>query len=256
MRNPVPIGPEISYSDDGFYLMKLTRLLLAIAALSVCSCGTYLTPGGPADMAAFTDSGVKKAFSARPAIQFPANIAVVRIQGSRYRSESENGYGSGQYSILTKSVIETEDEAEMIAKLKGIEGVVRLNRLLLPNDVSSNTEVREAAAKLRADAILVYTVATEFSDREVLAPLTAVTLGLAPNTTYRVRATASAILMDTKTGFVYGALEEDEATSGIAMTWGSSSAIEGARTKVEQAAYRKLVNKFPEFWAQIYARYR
>jgi len=206
-------------------------------------------------MSTFTDPRVKKAFVAKPAIQFPANLALVRIQESGYRSQSATGVGSGAYSVVTARDIETDKDIDTISKLHGVSGVVTLNRLLLPRDLSSDLDLREAAAKLQTDAVLVYTIATEFSDNEVIPPLTTLSLGLAPNKQYKINATASAILMDTKTGYIYGALEENEMRSGLTLAWGSSNAIDASRKKAERAAFDKLLASFEPFWNRIYNRF-
>jgi hypothetical protein len=75
--------------------------LVFIAAVLFSSCATYVTPGRQANMASFTDPKVKKAFEAKPAIRFPANLAIVRVQDSGYRSASVNSVGTGAYSVVT-----------------------------------------------------------------------------------------------------------------------------------------------------------
>ena len=231
-------------------------LLFAFASLFLLSsCATYITPGGQADLSTFTDPNVKKAFLAKPAIKFPANLAVVRIQESGYRSESCHGIGDGAYSVVTTRELETESDFLSISNLQGIDNVVTLNRLLLPKSLSSDLEVREAAAKLHADGILVYTIATEFRDNNVIPPLTTLSLGLAPNKHYQITSSASAILMDTKTGYIYGALEESDLRSGLTTAWGGRDAIEAGRRKAERAAFDKMLVSFGSFWGQIYRRY-
>lgn len=235
--------------------MNPRLLLLLFVPVLLCSCASYVTPGRQADLSTFTDPKVKKAFVAKPAIHFPANLAVVRVQGSGYRSESVNGYGSGAYSVVTTRDIEKDEDIDRVAKLPGVEGVVFLNRLLLPGNFSSDLDLREAAAKLQADAIVVYTVDTEFEDNNVIPPLTTLSLGLAPNKHYKVSATASAIVMDTKTGYIYGALEESDRRSGLTIAWGSRDAIEAARRQAERAAFEKLLASFDPFWRRVYTRY-
>ena len=237
--------------------MKIPKIFFAVlAATYLSSCATYVTPGRPADLSVMTNPKVKKAFEARPAIQFPANLALARVQESGYRSESVQGVGSGAYSVVTTRDIETDKDLDTLSKLPGIAGVVTLNRLLVPKALSSDLDLREAAAKLHTEAIVVYTIATEFSDREIIAPLTTLSLGLAPNHRYKINSTASAILMDTKTGYIYGAIEEGEARSGLTIAWGGSDAIEAARKKAERAAFEKLLTSFQPFWARTYARFR
>ena len=233
----------------------LPTVVLSVATIFLSSCGSYVTPGRQADLSTFTDPKVKKAFVARPAIKFPANLAVVRIQDTGYRSESVQGVGTGAYSVVTTRDIETDQDIDTLSKVHGVAGVVTLNRLLLPKSLSSDLDLREASAKLQADAILIYTLATEFSDKEVIAPLTTLTLGLAPNQRYKIHSTASAILMDTKTGYIYGALEEGDSRSGFTIAWGGSNAIDAARKKAERAAYDKLLASFTPFWNRIYDRF-
>ncbi|CAN5286362.1 hypothetical protein BH23VER1_BH23VER1_30490 [soil metagenome] len=236
--------------------MKYTNTCLGLFAATLFgSCASYVTPGRQADLSTFTDPRVKKAFEARPAIRFPATLAVVRVQESGYRSESAQGVGSGAYSVVTARDIETEEDIDTISSLRGVGGVVSLNRLLLPRSLTSDLDLREAAAKLQAEAILIYTIATEFSDNDMIAPLTTLTLGLAPNKRYKINSSASAILMDTKTGYIYGALEEGESRAGLTMAWGSRSAIDASRKKAERAAFDKLLASFPPFWARIYNRF-
>jgi hypothetical protein len=231
-----------------------TLLLSAVVAGSLCSCSTYVTPGKQADLSLFTDPKVKKAYAARPAMKLPANIAVVRVQGSGYCSDSVKGTGSGAYSVITSRDIETEKDLDAIAKLPQISGVVTLNRMLLPGHLSSDIDLREAAAKLQTDAILLYTLDTEFSDHDVIAPLTTLSLGLLPNTHYKISSSAAAVLMDARTGYIYGALEESANRSGLTIAWGSSDAIASARKKAEREALDKLLASFPGFWNRVYPR--
>ena len=236
--------------------MITRRFLFALLpALLLCSCASYETPGRQADLSAFTDPQVKKAFTAKPAIHFPANLAVVRVQASGYRSESVRGYGTGAYSVVTVRDVEKEEDIDKVAKLPGVSGVVALNRLLLPSELSSDLDLREAFFIIDTESIVFYTIETEFEDNNVIPPLTTLSLGLAPNKHYKINATASAIVMDTKTGYIYGALEESNLRSGLTIAWGSRDAIESSRKQAERAAFEKLVASFDPFWRRVYARY-
>src|SRR5438093_12964681 len=92
-------------------------VLAVPAVLLLSSCASYVTPGRQAELSTFTDPRVKKAFVARPEIHFPANLALVRIQESGYRSESAQGIGAGAYSVVTTRDIETEKDIDTISKL-------------------------------------------------------------------------------------------------------------------------------------------
>lgn len=230
--------------------------LLGIITLCFCSCASYMTPGKQADLSTFTNPDIKKAFTAKPAITFPASIAVVRVQDTDYRSYSTQGVGTGAYSVVTSRDLETPEDIQALQSLPGVGGVVTLNRLLLPKDLSSDLDIRTAAAKLQAEVVLVYTMDTKFNDGKILEPLTTFSLGLAPNKTFKIYATASAILMDTKTGYIYGALEEVADRSGVTMAWGSQGVIDAGRRKAERQALTKLLDSFGPFWKAVYAKYR
>lgn len=232
--------------------MKPVRLLLpALFAGLLAGCASYVTPGAPADLRTFSEPSLKKAYSARPAARFPASLAIVRVQGSGYRNYSTDAVGTGRYSVVTNRDIETEADGERLARLPGVAGVVRLNRLLLPAELGSDLDLREAAAKLHADIILLYTLGTEFRDRDVLPPLTVVTLGLAPTRTFHVTATAAALVMDVRTGYLYGALEESGDKSGLTVSLTSGGTLEEARKQAERQALDKLLASFEPFWRRV-----
>jgi hypothetical protein len=233
--------------------MKNTFLLAAISA-SLCSCATYVTPGGPANLSQITDSDIKDSYTAKPAATYPARIAVVRVQQSGYRSNTTEGKGAGAYSVLTTPDIETEEDFERIAKLPGVAAAVRLNSLLLPNDLQTAKDIRVAAAKLQTDHVLLYTLDTKFRTNDVLTPLSVVTLGLAPTQSFSVTSTASGILMDTRTGFIYGAIEDQGADSGMATGWGVSERMDGTRIRTERQSLNKLLDSFGSLWNTIRKR--
>lgn len=228
--------------------MKYHMLAAAtLAGLLLCSCETYVTPENEGNLAPITSAKVKAAYTAgKPAITFPASIALVRVQGS--------GNDDG-YKIITTRELETEEDFHAIAKIPGIAGLVSMNTLLLPDSTSSAEDIRAAAAKLHANAVLIYTVSSDCHNSDVVPPLTLLTLGLAPNTTYKATSSASAILMDTKTGFVYGALEEKAAHSGLTSPLESDNTMNAASRNTERVAFEKVVASFEPFWKQVYARY-
>ncbi len=239
--------PPTRNSNPDPKIMKYPSLAIAsLAALALCSCDTYVTPENEGNLQPVANLGVKAAYTGKPAITFPANIALVRVQGS--------GNNRG-YNVITTREIETEQDFHTISKIPGIGGLVSMNSLLLPDSASTDIDVRAAAAKLHANAILIYTVASDCHNNDVIPPLSLLTLGLAPNTSYKITSSASAILMDTKTGFIYGALEEKATRSGLTSPLGSDATMENARRDTERAAFEKLVASFEPFWKQVYARY-
>jgi hypothetical protein len=62
--------------------------------------------------------------------------------------------------------------------------------------------------------------------------------------------------MDTRTGYIYGSLEEGSTSNGLTSAWASDSTLDNARRKTERAAFEKLVASFDPFWARVYAHYK
>lgn len=242
----------------------MRHLALAMFALFCVGCASYTTPGRGADMTTFgynqaslTDSSVQKRLELKPLATFPTNIAVVRVQESGYRSYWAEGVGSGRYSVLTARDNKMESEASFnrIANMPQVINIAMLNRLLVPPDLKSDLQLREAAAGLHADILLVYTVDTIFRSRDELKPLSAVTLGLSPNVGVHVTSTASAVLMDTRNGYVYGVAESTAKKQQLANAWTDADAVDQSRRAAETEALAKLVPEIERTWTNILAQY-
>jgi hypothetical protein len=239
--------------------------LLTAPILFVGGCASYVTPGRGADMAALgvtpemrnqqTDDTIAQSLGKRPLAQFPAGIAAARVQAPGYRSETAQSWGTGRYSIVTTRDVETPEQLARLEKLPLVSGIAPVNRLLLSDQLNSDMELRQAAARLHADMLLVYTIDTTFKVDDKAAPLTVVTLGLSPNQQARVVTTASAVLMDTRNGYVYGVAEASEQGSQLASAWTSTSAVDDARRRTESQAFEKLVGELEKTWGRVVQAY-
>lgn len=81
-----------------------------------------------------------------------------------------------------------------------------------------------------------------------------VTLGLSPTRRVFVRVAASALLMDTRTGFIYAALEANEKRQVTTNAWESRETADRARRDAEKAAFKALVSEFEMTWPRIVER--
>ena len=82
-----------------------------------------------------------------------------------------------------------------------VRAVAPLSRLLLPSELDSLKDLRLAAARLKTDLLIVYSIDTTFHvEATPLGPLSAITLGFLPNKEAHVTATTSGALVDTRTG--------------------------------------------------------
>jgi hypothetical protein len=228
--------------------MRCLSLLLAAATIAACGAARYATPGPAADLARLATPTVGAVLERAPASRLPAHVAIVRLQGPGYRSRTATGWGRGAFSIVTTPDVETEEDFARIARLPRVAGAIRLNRMLVPHSLETEEDLRLAAARLRADLVLAYTFATEFEVKRKLKPAAVLTLGLLPDRRATVRTVASAIILDTRTGFVYGAVESQASEERLANAWGSEGAVDSARRRAEREAFEKLLEHLEQSW--------
>jgi hypothetical protein len=127
--------------------------------------------------------------------------------------------------------------------------------MLLPEKLESDQDIRVAASRLQADLVFLYTFDTSFFDTDVAKPLTVITLGLSPTRKISTVTTASALLVDTRTGYIYSAYEATEKAQTLATSWGSRDSADETRRKTEQEAFRKLVDDVVVTWSKVLERH-
>lgn len=246
-------------SGKRIFMAKLLRLFGALTCVvCFCGCASYVTPSGRADLSAISSSQMRDSFSAKPAAGFPAAIAVVRVQETKYRNYNteRNGgvYGEGRYSAVLVKEVEDDADLERLGKLPQVGGLITLNRLLLPARLHSDLELREAAARLKADMVLLYTFDTSFHENDESVALNVISLGLSPTRKVFIQVAASALLIDTRTGFIYAALEANEKRAARTSAWESGQSADRARRDAEQAAFKKLAAEFEKTWPRVIER--
>jgi hypothetical protein len=234
-------------------------LILAAVALLMSGCATYIPPGGKADLQVFAPPDIQAGFAAKPTNPFPASIAVVRVQApaySNYYLQQRGGsYGSGRYSVILAKEADEDSQLERVNKLQQVAGLVTINRMLLPERLEGDREIRGAASRLQADLVFLYTFDTSFFDTDVAKPLSVITLGLAPTRKISAVTTCSALLIDTRTGYIYSAYEVTERAETFSTSWGSRDSADEARRKNEQDAFKKLIDEFATTWTKVLERH-
>jgi hypothetical protein len=244
---------------------QLTLMVLVVNCLCI-GCSKYVAPGAGVNLmkafteadkqtlsadAAFIDSDFNRIYQRKPVSSLPARIAIARVQAPCYQSYTAKAYGNGNYSVLLVRDVETDEDFERLEKLPEISYISPLNRLLLPERLETDRELRLAAAALNADMLLIYTIETEFRSEDQATPLSVVTLGLSPSVVVFVNSTASALLMDTRTGFVYGAAEKNADRQQIAAWWTNEDAIDQCRRRTERTAFENLITEFESLWPHV-----
>jgi hypothetical protein len=234
-------------------------LILGAIALLLSGCATYIPPGGKADLQTFAPPDIQAGFAAKPTNPFPASIAVVRVQASAYNNyylQQRGGtYGSGRYSVVLAKEVGEDSQLERVGKLQQVAGLVSINRMLLPERLEGDREIRGAASRLQADLVFLYTFDTSFFDTDMAKPLSVITLGLSPTRKISAVTTCSALLIDTRTGYIYSAYEVTERAETFSTSWGSRDSADEARRKNEQEAFKKLIDEFATTWPKVLERH-
>lgn len=127
--------------------MRVLFLLPLLICLSACA--TYTTPGGPVSLLSITEVDIAEAFAMEPAASFPARLAIARVQAPDYVSGTNDGYGNGAYSVVTRRDIETEADFVRVGNFDSVSAVAPLTRLLLPRTFHSTQDLRKSAAMLK-----------------------------------------------------------------------------------------------------------
>ena len=237
----------------------VVSILALVVTLGGCGHSRYVAPGRAADMSVFggdarhalTDAGIRQVLERPVLARLPTTLAVARVQEAGYTSFQARGWGEGRYSVVPTRDVESDEALQLLGGLEGVGGAVRVGRLLLPERLGSDRELRAAAASLGADLLLVYTFDTTFHTEDGFAPLTVVSLGLFPTKTARVSSTASAVVVDTRSGHVYAACEATEDTTQLANAWTSSTAVDQSRRRAEQRAWEGLLGEVERGWAGV-----
>jgi hypothetical protein len=249
----------------GRRMVRVASAVMLCALASLSGCASYVVPGGPAplgalgatseDQAIYGAPNLKKYYDAKPLAQFPAMVAVARVQSVGYESRTARGYGQGAYSVVTTRDAESDETMSRLQKLPQVLAIAPINRLLLPAVLKDEDTLRESAARLKADVLVLYTFDTKFYVKDFAKVATVFSLGLSPNRRAYVTTTASAVIIDVRSGFIYGGAEATAASDKLANGWSSEDAVDETRLKTERESFDKLVGELETSWVTVLATY-
>lgn len=238
--------------------MKIFYSLALIWLMSGCA-SSYIAPGMKADLQALAPADIQAGFAVKPSNPFPASIAVVRIQAAGYSNyhlqQTGGNQSSGHYSVILTREANEEQALVPISQLPQVSGITGLNRMLLPESVNTEYSLRQAASRLQADLLLLYTFDTQFIDRDQAKPLTLVTLGLSPTRKLQVTTTSSALLLDTRTGYLYSSYEATRQNQGRSTSWSTHETIDELRRENEAEAFKALTEQMANSWPKLLERH-
>jgi hypothetical protein len=245
------------------YFIAFISIIAVLQALGGCAAATYQVPGRAADFNALgitpetieiqTDAPIAQRLDRKPLATFPAAVAVARVQGRGYQSYTATGHGQGDFTIVTTRDVEDRVHFERIASMPMIRALLPINRLVAPTHIRKELDLREAAAAVNADMLLIYTFDTRFHIDTTVPALGTLTLGAFPNRRANVTTTASAALLDTRNGYVYGLAESTARRDRTANAWFSEQSVDRTRREAEAEAFAKLLDEVQLMWSQVVA---
>ena len=231
---------------------KLWGASIAVLLLLAGCASTYTTPGAGVQISTLAEADIAELMAREPVAEFPVNIAVVRVQAPGYYSHRSESHGIGRYSIVTTRDVVREEDFERLSDMPRVTAVAPLNRILLPDRLDTIKDIRVAAARLRADILLVYTLDTVFrAGARKYGALSLITLGFLKNKEVTVTTTASVALFDVQTEFTYGLAEATARESKKASVWGSSGAVDDLRVVTERQAFQSMLSGLEKTWDGI-----
>jgi hypothetical protein len=236
--------------------LKLLVLPLLLAAMTGCT-SSYTLPGKGVNFQeiGLTVSPKDKANLAKKSeAKFPASLILVRLQGSRYDNTTVQTYGSGSYCVVMTRDIEKPDQIDMLGHMPLVTGIDSLRKLDLPETMENEQQLRTAALAENGDVLLIYTLDDNFtnSGNDTTADLT---FGILNTNNFTVTTTASAVLVDARTGLVYGAVEAIAQKKGAANVYGYSAAADAVRSLTEAEAFDDLCTKAKRLWITTVKQY-
>ena len=252
------------------YFLSIALMLLVF---TVIGCQSYVTPGRPFPLASLSGldqadpSGeseekdlvepyIREVLNRKPTAAFPAGAALVRIQESDYSSYRCGVWGRGRYSVVTSRDIERDKHIDKIKRWPMIKAACTLPQALIPRELVDDRQLRLAAAKLHNDLLVVYTIDASFSiDDHEIGPFGVITLGLLPNREATVTSSASAIIYDVGSGYIYGLADGIAKETQMTSIWASSDVVDDLRLKAESKAFVNMLGDLELTWKGIVEEY-
>jgi len=234
--------------------MRTARTACALASLILAGCATYRTPGAGVNLGEFSrgEADIAEVMKREPAASFPASIAIARVEAPGYTTRGASCFGKGHLCLVTAREVETDADFERLTALPQVAALAPMSRMLIPGELNTMKDLRLGAASLKADLLLVYSIDTRFNVESTdMGPLALVSLGFLPNKKARVNATASAALIDVRTGFVYGVAESTATEEQRSSVWSTESAIDNSRLKAERGAFQGLLGEYDKLWRGV-----
>ncbi len=242
--------------------MNTLKFFIAVVlTFFLSSCATkYVTPGSSVNISELADEDISKILSNKPTAEFPVNIAIARIQSPVYTNWKHQRpmyyQPESNFSMVLTRDVEEDEAFKKLNDLDRVNQASPFNRLLLPYNYKSIKDLRLAAAKMKAEMLLVYTFDTEFIiDTKNYGPQNVFALGYLKNKDVKVVTTASAAIFDVQTEYLYGLAEATAKESKKSNAWKKQDEVDALRINTEKEAFKGLVTEIERIWGDLKNEY-
>lgn len=191
--------------------------------------------------------------NAGPTAQAPARMAVARVgYPEHYHDAREDGTARVLSIYETPEEVSANEFAQLPAALDGVRDVLVIQPdMAVHGPVDTPAELRAAARHYRSDLVLAFSVSID-RDTDYHFPILAVlTLGLAPNATAEVDGRAQAVLLDSRTGYIYERFDTTAETWQLANAWSEGEAEDQSQERVERRLLGQLLEQVKERWPGV-----
>ncbi len=245
------------------------RTLTAMTALLVASaCSTTLqTSSGRDYLARYNDShqsyadrsgdidaDVRRIAAIEPTLEFPARIGLARIEYGRLAT-----IPGDEAQIWTDVIDEIgADYGEFVPISPMIASMVAepAPRGMDPS-AAVIADIRRGAARQHVDYVVAYEVSSQRQDKAnalALADLTIIGMFVLPSRTVEIEASASALMLDVRTGYPYATLTAHAEKTGLSRAVSEYSTTQAYIDTAEERAVAKLAGEFEDALKGLAAR--
>lgn len=231
----------------------MTRLSLLLPVLALAACASYdVTPSGPglggllAERHAAVAVGTAEPAASRPEqpvepLALPARIGLVRLQWGRVVAVPPGEAAAWTAFAETIGHLGSFTVVDPVEGRLASIGVRSAGRF---HGYETAETLRRVAEGRRLDALLVYEVdaqAQKYATPLAFADLTILGAAILPSRRIDAVATASAALIDPRTGFVYGTARADATDERFSPAFGSDRARAETQETVRLGALEALL---------------
>lgn len=244
-------------------LRRLNLILLLIITLPLTGCYQETFNATPFDLREIglvhQQGGRQFAYTlpARTATssvaRLPASVAIARVQTDRGSAgEASLTFRNGRF-VGVRHLVRDHHEKALIE----LEGIVDVVPLAPPPSVAGAKHIdvieaiRHEALRAKAELLLLLTFETDAESRNLLPPLSLLTLGTLPQDVASADCAGHAVLMDARTGhvFAYGSVEKD--AWQIANAWTAREATDDSARRSERKVLSELIARLKPQWPAI-----